>query len=34
VLVVIFIVCAPGGLVSVGRAVGTRLQRLRGAGPG
>jgi branched-chain amino acid transport system permease protein len=34
VLVVIFIVCAPGGLVSVGRAVGTRLQRLRGAGRG
>jgi branched-chain amino acid transport system permease protein len=30
ILVVFFIVCAPGGLVSVGRAVGTRIQRLRG----
>ena len=31
VLVVVFIVCAPGGLVSLGQAAGRRLQRLRGA---
>ena len=28
VLVVVFIVCAPGGLVSLGQAAGRRLQRL------